>query len=116
MEGGLDVEVAEEGENWSHGQRQLICLASALLRGCRVMVCDEATSSIDAETDAVVQTSLRRSKATMLVIAHRLETILDSNRVLVIDHGRMVESGTPAELEAKCGKFAALLAAREGWG
>ena len=105
--------VGEGGENWSAGQRQLICLARAILSSARVMVCDEATSSIDSETDAVVQSVLRSRPATMLVIAHRLETILDSDRVLVVDSGALAEEGPPAELAAKPGgRFAALLAAR----
>ena len=76
-------------------------------------MCDEATSSIDAETDATVQSVLRAAAASMLVIAHRLETILDSDRVLLIDAGRVAEEGPPDELRTKGGMFAALLAATE---
>ncbi|EOD03648.1 hypothetical protein EMIHUDRAFT_60629, partial [Emiliania huxleyi CCMP1516] len=70
-------------------------LARAILRGAKVLVCDEATSSIDAETDGVVQGVLRERRATMLVIAHRLETILDSDRVLLMDAGAVAEEGPP---------------------
>ena len=109
----LKEAVGEGGDNWSAGQRQLICLARAILRGAKVLVCDEATSSIDAETDGVVQGVLRERRATMLVIAHRLETILDSDRVLLMDAGAVAEEGPPAELAARVGgRFAALLASR----
>lgn len=109
----LKEAVGEGGENWSAGQRQLICLGRAVLSSSKVMVADEATSSIDTETDAVVQRVLRSRPATMLVIAHRLETILDSDRVLLVDAGVVAEEGPPAELAQKpAGLFAALLAAR----
>ena len=110
----LSDTVGEAGDNWSAGQRQLMCLARAVLRGCKVMLCDEATSSIDAETDAIVQCVLKSARYTMLVIAHRLETILDSDRILLMDQGVLAEQGMPEELRVKeGGRFAALLAARE---
>ena len=112
----LNETVGEAGENWSAGQRQLICMARALLRRCRVLVLDEATSSIDAETDAAVQGALRVAfdGVTGLTIAHRLETVMDSHRVFVMHGGHLVEAGPPQELAADpSSRLASLLAARE---
>ncbi|KAA8499894.1 Multidrug resistance-associated protein 1 [Porphyridium purpureum] len=102
LEGGLDGLVSEYGDNLSAGQRQLICLVRALLRQPRVLVMDEATSSVDHETDQRIQETVRSefSNATILTIAHRLWTIADYDRVLVMDHGLVAEYGTPAELLA----------------
>eukprot|EP00741_Cyanophora_paradoxa_P012037 tig00020592_g11632.t1 len=94
--------VAEGGSNLSTGQRQLLCLARALLRRCRVLVLDEATASVDVHTDAVIQKTVREEfrDATVLTIAHRLETIADADRVLVLERGRVVEAGPPRALLA----------------
>jgi ABC-type multidrug transport system fused ATPase/permease subunit len=98
--GGLDGKVADGGENLSTGERQLVCLARALLRHARVLVLDEATASVDVATDALVQRMLREAFAgcTVLTIAHRMNTILDSDKVLVLDGGGVAEFGPPAEL------------------
>ncbi|KAJ3259888.1 hypothetical protein HDU77_001608 [Chytriomyces hyalinus] len=106
MPEGLESPVAENGSNWSVGERQLICLARAILRNSKLIVLDEATSAVDMRTDALVQKAIRSSKglfasSTVLCIAHRLQTIIDFDRVLVLDYGRVVEFGSPHELLLK---------------
>ena len=102
MPGGLDSQIAEGGSNLSHGQKQLICFARAILRKSKVLVLDEATASIDNETDERIQVLLRdRFKdSTILTIAHRLNTIIDSDRVLVMDAGVVSEYDSPQVLLA----------------
>ncbi|KAK7866924.1 hypothetical protein R5R35_001662 [Gryllus longicercus] len=105
---GLSHEVSEGGENLSVGQRQLICLARALLRKTKVLVLDEATAAVDLETDDLIQRTIRTefSECTVLTIAHRLNTIMDSNRVIVLDRGNVVEYDTPdALLQRKSSVF-----------
>ncbi|XP_064079533.1 multidrug resistance-associated protein 1-like [Macrobrachium nipponense] len=99
---GLQHEVAEGGENLSVGQRQLVCLARALLRKSRVLVLDEATAAVDLETDDLIQQTIRRefSDCTVITIAHRLNTIMDSTRVLVLAHGEIKEFDSPSTLLA----------------
>ncbi|KAL6447243.1 hypothetical protein ACFW04_001485 [Cataglyphis niger] len=93
-------EVTEGGENLSVGQRQLICLARALLRKTKVLILDEATAAVDLETDDLIQTTIRQEfkNCTVLTIAHRLNTILDSDRVIVLDKGLIVEYDSPEVL------------------
>ncbi|XP_072760187.1 multidrug resistance-associated protein 1 isoform X6 [Anoplolepis gracilipes] len=97
---GLSHEVTEGGENLSVGQRQLICLARALLRKTKVLILDEATAAVDLETDDLIQTTIREEfkDCTVLTIAHRLNTILDSNRVIVLDKGLIIEYDAPEVL------------------
>ncbi|XP_071994663.1 multidrug resistance-associated protein 1-like [Engystomops pustulosus] len=104
-------EISEGGENLSVGQRQLICLARALLRKTKILVLDEATASIDMETDNLVQSTIRKafSDCTVLTIAHRLHTVLDSERVLVLDGGRVVEFDEPQRLIQKNGVFSKMV-------
>lgn len=99
-EGELSYVVAENGENLSVGQRQLICLTRALLRHTRILVLDEATASVDLETDSLIQNTIRKEfvGSTILTIAHRLHTILDYDRVLVLDQGKLVEFDSPRTL------------------
>lgn len=84
------------------GQRQLLCIARALLSGARIIIMDEATAAVDVETDALIQRSIRVEFAdcTCLTIAHRLNTIMDSTKVLVLDQGRVAEYDTPSKLLA----------------
>lgn len=100
MEGGLDAAVSEGGTNLSAGQRQLMCLGRALLHKSSILVLDEATASVDVQTDKLVQKTIRTAfkDHTIVTIAHRLNTILDSDRVLVLDHGRVAEFDTPRNL------------------
>lgn len=101
--GGLTALVAEDGQNWSAGQRQLICIARALLRQSKIVMLDEATASCDVNTDAMVQKVIRRvfADCTVLTIAHRIHTIADSTRIMVLSAGRVVEYDTPASLMDK---------------
>lgn len=97
---GLQHEVTEGGENLSVGQRQLICLARALLRKTKVLILDEATAAIDLETDDLIQKTIRSEfkGCTVLTIAHRLNTIMDSDRIVVLDKGVIVEFDSPKNL------------------
>ncbi len=94
----LSSHVAESGSNLSQGQRQLLCLARAMLKNPRVLVMDEATASIDYATDAKIQGTIRELRSTIITIAHRLATIADYDKVLVLDHGEVVEYAHPHEL------------------
>ncbi|XP_037509647.1 ATP-binding cassette subfamily C member 4 isoform X1 [Rhipicephalus sanguineus] len=100
LQGGLSAEVSEGGGNFSVGQRQLICLARAVLRQNKILVMDEATANVDPRTDALIQTTIRENFAncTVITIAHRLHTIMDSDRVIVLDAGCIVEFDEPYEL------------------
>ena len=101
-EGGLDQHVTANGDNFSAGQRQLLCLARALLRSTKILLMDEATASIDLYTDSIIQRSLRDhfSGCTIITIAHRINTILDYDKVLVMDAGRAIEYDRPGVLLA----------------
>ncbi|MEE6486330.1 hypothetical protein FKM82_014574 [Ascaphus truei] len=103
----LSHEVSEGGENLSVGQRQLLCLARALLRKSKILILDEATAAVDLETDNLIQRTIRSefSDCTVLTIAHRLHTIMDSNRVMVLDAGKIIEFGSPDELLQRQGHF-----------
>lgn len=96
------------GSNLSQGQRQLVSLARALLTPSNILVLDEATAAVDVETDALLQTTLRSdlfSKRTIITIAHRINTIIDSDRIVVLEAGRVAEFGTPRELVDSRGLF-----------
>ncbi|XP_055221294.2 multidrug resistance-associated protein 1 isoform X1 [Gorilla gorilla gorilla] len=103
----LDHECAEGGENLSVGQRQLVCLARALLRKTKILVLDEATAAVDLETDDLIQSTIRTQfeDCTVLTIAHRLNTIMDYTRVIVLDKGEIQEYGSPSDLLQQRGLF-----------
>uniref|UniRef100_A0A3Q1G5Y0 ATP binding cassette subfamily C member 3 n=1 Tax=Acanthochromis polyacanthus TaxID=80966 RepID=A0A3Q1G5Y0_9TELE len=103
----LELECSEGGENLSVGQRQLVCLARALLRKTRILILDEATAAIDLETDDLIQSTIRTQfeDCTVFTIAHRLNTIMDYTRVLVLDKGQIAEFDTPTSLLSQRGIF-----------
>ena len=114
MPEGYETLVGERGLQLSGGQRQRVAIARALLKDAPILILDEATSHLDAVNELEVRQALDTLKRgrTTLVIAHRLSTIRDADRILVLDHGRVVESGTHQELLALDGLYSALIAAQ----
>ena len=110
MPQGFDTQIGERGVTLSGGQRQRIAIARAILREAPLLLLDEATSSLDAESETLVQQALTRlmEERTTIVIAHRLATVLSCDRILVLDHGRIVEEGTHAALAGAGGLYARL--------
>ncbi|XP_020574939.1 ABC transporter C family member 8-like [Phalaenopsis equestris] len=109
----LDSTVSDDGENWSIGQRQLFCLGRVVLRKNKILVLDEATASIDSATDAILQKVIRKefSNCTVITIAHRVPTVIDSDMVMVLSYGKIVEYDRPSNLmEMKDSDFAKLVA------
>ncbi|XP_059666527.1 ABC transporter C family member 3-like [Cornus florida] len=109
----LDSSVVENGENWSMGQRQLVCLGRVLLKKSKILVLDEATASVDTATDGLIQQTIKQhfSNSTVLTIAHRITSVIDSDMVLVLDHGLIEEYDSPTKLlEDKSSSFAKLVA------
>ena len=104
---GLDTRIGERGAQLSEGQRQRLAIARAILRNPRILLLDEPTSALDARTEHEVQSALDElaSERTTLTVAHRLSTVLQADRILVIDHGRVVEQGTHAELIRQGGVY-----------
>jgi len=118
LEGRLSFEVKGDGGNLSYGQRQLICMARMVIRQPKLMLLDEATSALDPATQQQVQHTVERHfpNSTLLMIAHRLETIVNFDKVVVMDKGKIAEQGSPAELrEKEGGKFADMWAAKTTW-
>jgi ATP-binding cassette, subfamily C (CFTR/MRP), member 1 len=100
---GLDSELTSAGSNLSAGQRQLVCLARAMLTGAKVVLVDEATASVDMKNDRQLQEAIRSGfkECTVLTIAHRLHTVMDSDRILVVENGRVCEFDSPRVLLAR---------------
>ena len=100
LDNGLDHEITEGGDNLSVGQRQLVCLARALLRKSKILVLDEATAAVDVETDELIQQTIREQfkDCTIVTIAHRLNTILDYDKIIVMDKGQIIEHDKPENL------------------
>ncbi|PON96125.1 ATP-binding cassette containing protein [Trema orientale] len=108
----LDSSVSDEGENWSAGQRQLFCLGRVLLKRNRILVLDEATASIDSATDAILQRIIREefSECTVITVAHRVPTVIDSDMVMVLSYGKLVEYDEPSRLLDSNSYFSKLVA------
>jgi ATP-binding cassette, subfamily C (CFTR/MRP), member 4 len=108
---GLDSPVSEGGTNFSVGQRQLLCLARAILSQNKILILDEATSSVDRRTDNLLQETLQASfrDGTIIAVAHRLDTIIDFDYCLVLGAGRVLEFGSPAELIRNGGAFSSMV-------
>jgi len=109
----LETDISSGGGNLSIGQRQILALARAIVRRSKLLILDEATSAIDYETDTAIQNSLRTnlgSDVTLFTIAHRLQTIMDADKIMVLDAGNVVEFGKPSELlKIEGGKLRALV-------
>ncbi|XP_028271684.1 multidrug resistance-associated protein 5 [Parambassis ranga] len=112
----LHSEVTENGENFSVGERQLLCVARALLRNSKILILDEATAAIDTETDRLIQETIRCAfgRCTTLIIAHRLNTVMSCSRVMILDNGQILEFDSPAALLAdENSRFRAMIEASE---
>jgi ABC-type multidrug transport system fused ATPase/permease subunit len=107
LEHGYDAPVGQRGSNLSAGQRQLICLARAILANPRILILDEATSNVDTKTEHIIQKALGRliKRCTCLIIAHRLSTVTNADRIIVLEQGKIIETGSHKELLAKQGLY-----------
>jgi ABC-type bacteriocin/lantibiotic exporter with double-glycine peptidase domain len=105
---GMHTVISEGGGTLSGGQRQRLMIARAIVNRPRILLFDEATSALDNRTQAIVSASLERLQATRIVVAHRLSTIVNADRICVIERGTIVESGNHSELMARNGLYAEL--------
>lgn len=107
LDGGLDEEVRERGNNFSAGQRQLLSFARVIIHKPSIMILDEATANIDTETELLIQDSLEkmRTVGTMLIVAHRLSTVQHADNIIVLSHGKILEQGNHQQLLAKHGRY-----------
>jgi len=110
MPAGYDTMVGERGIKLSGGQRQRIAIARAILKNAPILLLDEATSALDSVTERLIQTALNHAMAgrTTVVVAHRLATLTNLDRLIVLEHGQVIEDGTLSELLARNGRFAQL--------
>jgi ATP-binding cassette, subfamily B, bacterial HlyB/CyaB len=118
MPHGYDSELGERGANLSGGQRQRIAIARALVTNPRILIFDEATSALDYESERIVQDNMRSicKGRTVLVVAHRLSTVRNADRIVTVEEGRIVEDGSHAELLAAGGRYAMLHKHQSGEG
>ena len=118
MPGGYEADVAERGQNLSGGQRQRLALARVFLKNPPILILDEGTSALDNISERKVQQAINAARAdrTVILVAHRLSTLLDTDRIFVFDDGRVVETGTYDELVRRGGVFAELVRSAAGDG
>jgi ATP-binding cassette, subfamily B, bacterial HlyB/CyaB len=113
---GYDTIVGERGSSLSGGQRQRVAIARALVSNPRILIFDEATSALDYESEQIIQDNMRKivEGRTALIIAHRLSTVRRANRIITVEHGRIVEDGTHDQLVRSSGRYASLYRLQAG--